>query len=760
MGLALEPDNANLLYNRANAYKDDGDAPRALKAMRDLLKLKPDMVSAWNGLGTILHDMAKLKEAVKAYRRAVEIDPTVGDPWSNLGNVLSDMGQLDKALVAAKRALATNPKDFRFLNNVGLLHRKLNQGKQAVEMYERAAELAGSSDRSPWFNLGNMYKEEKELEKARRAYKRALEIDPASAATMMAMGGIFYEMRDNQKAMHWYKKAVETAPEDPEIQFNVGNNFKEMSEYQEAIAYYYEAERLILEPAAGTPANNVVRNRMYLLPRVRYERFFSKNFVCDWDGREEEFAQLREHVAASVAEGADPELPRIVPFQAINYPLSGPELLAAARKFARVETDTMTNRLRDGLMAPLPVPTAPLPGGRLRIGYVSADFGNHPVAEDMMSVYPLHDRTRFEVYAYSLHEENPYASGLAGDRRMGGKDYNKRIRDSVDEYVVLEGMGNVEAAERISSDGIHVLVDLNGYTRGQRLAIFAARPAAIQIGYKGYAGTTGADFMDFIVLDRIVAPPHLQRQQFSERVVNLPDQFFVNDFSRAPDFQSLLEAESRRKPRSAYGLPEGKVLLCNFNKLFKVDPTVFGLWVRILEQAPESVLWLLNFPPEGAESIRSRGVEAGIDEGRFVLMDLLPKNEHLLAKSHCDLFLDTLQYNAHGTAAEAMWAGVPVLTMPGNKYTSRVAASLTTAANVTDTIVYSTDEYVARTVELANGLAEHGQDSELAAIQTKLRDSRTTSPLFDTEKWVRSFEAALQAMWETKAAGLKPNINI
>lgn len=661
-------------------------------------------------------------------------------------------------------------------------------------MYERATRIEPNS-RAPWFNLGNMYKEDHQTAKAERAYLRALELEPGNASTMMALGSIKYDARLNEEAETWFRRAVAAAPSDPEVLYNVANNLKELGRYEAAIGVYDDAEHVLTDLSIAE-SNTLLKNRRLLLPRIRFERFFAKNFVCDWRNRRRELGQLRQYIADD-AGGKDE--PRIIPFQAISYPLSGPELLKAARRFAEGDMANIRGHFEGGGAAPLANPTQPAPGKRLRIGYMSADFNDHPVSEDMQSVYELHDRDRFEVFAFSLHEPSPSERDVmtAGLKR----DYRAHIQATVDHYVSLVGMTDVEAAEAISSRGIHILIDLNGYTRGQRMPIFAARPAPVQVSYKGYAGTTGSPYLDYYVSDPIVSPPVLQKMQFSEKVVSLPDQFFVNDFRQG--FPEVLDARRTRRPRAEYGLPATGFLFCNFNKLFKVDPAVFVAWTKILRAVPGAHLWLLDFPAEALRNLRRYAAALGVgdERRRIVSTPLFKKAEHLVAKSHCDLFLDTFQYNAHGTAAEAMWAGVPVLTFPGPKMTARVAASLAANCNSTATVVGSVDEYVARATDLALGHIRYHNDnvnidvnnnnndnnnndnnenvnnhhnheedddedhegkkrkhlmkrgkSELAMIREGLESARTTCATFDTPRWVRNFERSLEGMWEVHSA--------
>jgi protein O-GlcNAc transferase len=324
-------------------------------------------------------------------------------------------------------------------------------------------------------------------------------------------------------------------------------------------------------------------------------------------------------------------------------------------------------------------------------------------------------------------------------------------------FVSLVGLTDEDAARRIVADGVHVLVDLTGYTRGQRLSIFAWRAAPVQVAYKGYAGTTGLPEMDFIVADAAIARPPYDRAEFSERVVRLPRSFFVNDFRQRQ--RSALRAREDRPPRSEVPALDGDpgFVFCNFGKAYKVDPALADAWAEILRRTAHlgSRMWMIDLPRVAAENVRAELLRRGVEPAsRVVRSPLFPKAQHLAIKSHCDLFLDTVQYNAHGTAAEMLWAGVPVLTVPGPRMTARVAASLVRGAGLgaraVDTLVQgSLEAYVETAVRLASD--EAGR-AELAAIRAELEAARDSAPLFDTRGWVADFERALQAMWEVRAA--------
>lgn len=364
---------------------------------------------------------------------------------------------------------------------------------------------------------------------------------------------------------------------------------------------------------------------------------------------------------------------------------------------------------------------------RLRVGYIGYEFGNFPVGKDMRSVFGLHDPERFEVFAYALNPDD-------------GSPWRGWIRDDVEHFRELAGVDTAECARMIHRDGIHILISMTGYTRGERSEILALRPSPLQVFFKGFMGTSGAPFTDYIMSDAVSTPPQLSRD-YTEKYALLNGSFFVSDY---PVYHKVVvdPAHPFRPTRAAYGVPEDAFVFCLFNQLYKVDPEVFDAWARILKRVPGSVLWLLKFPEDGVANILKEAAARGIEASRIIFMGKYPDEEHLKIKGLADLFLDTPLYNAHGSATDILWAGVPVVTLLGHKMASRVAASMLTALGLPELVTRSLREYEDLAVRLATDREEH------ARIRAAVRANRFTSSLFNTGDWVRRAEAQYMAMWE------------
>jgi predicted O-linked N-acetylglucosamine transferase (SPINDLY family) len=316
----------------------------------------------------------------------------------------------------------------------------------------------------------------------------------------------------------------------------------------------------------------------------------------------------------------------------------------------------------------------------------------------------------------------------------------RRLSRAFDRFVDLAGLSHAGAAQAIHADAVDILVDLKGYTQHARTEIMALRPAPVQASYLGYPGTMGAGFIDYLIADRVVIAPGSE-EAYSERIVFLPGSYQVNDRKRP-----LAQTPSR----AACGLPEEAVVFCCFNQSYKILPETFATWMRLLRAVPRSVLWLLEANPWAVRNLRREARARGVDPARLIFAPRLPLDRHLARLPLADLVLDTRPYNAHTTASDALWTGVPVVTCPGDTFASRVAASLLVAAGLPELVAATLEDYEALAVRLARA------PEERAALRRHLTESRCSMPLFDTPAFTRHLERAYEEMWRKHLAGTKP----
>ncbi|MBF0125421.1 MAG: tetratricopeptide repeat protein, partial [Magnetococcales bacterium] len=482
--------------------------------------------------------------------------------------------------------------------------------------------------------------------------------------------------------------------------YHLGALMQQQKRLNEAVDYYRQA--VALQP----DATNIVTQLIH-----------TEQQLCDWRS----LGHLRQLlIEPALAWSASPTTtpPPLFPFLSIPD-IAETELLPLARANAR-------HKLRHIQPLPPPLPlwergTGGEGGQKLRLGYLSYDFRDHPVAHQTLGIFKRHDRRRFEVFAYSSGPDD-------------GSRHRQRIEQGVDHFVDIRQLSDQEAAQRIRSDAIDILIDLNGPTSGLRLEILAYRPAAVQVVH---GASLGADCIDYLLADRFFIPPERQAC-YHEKVIYLPHSIMATDNEQA--IATTTEA------RTAHGLPEQGLVFCSFSNHYKIEPRVFAVWMALLREIPNSVLWLAD--GTGRVNLQRAAAEHGVSPQRLVFAPRLPnKADHLARYRWADLFLDTIYSNAQTTACDALWAGVPLLTCSGNtSYASRVSISLLHAIGLENDglIVASLEEYQQRAIELAT------HPEELARIRQKLWTNRLTQPLFDTDRFVRDLEAVLEQMWQQR----------
>jgi protein O-GlcNAc transferase len=365
---------------------------------------------------------------------------------------------------------------------------------------------------------------------------------------------------------------------------------------------------------------------------------------------------------------------------------------------------------------------------KITVGYLSNNFCNHTVAYLMLSMFGLHNRDEFEVFCYSYGEDD-------------GSYHRKRIERDCDKFVDLHNLNHADAAKCIYEDQVDILVDLKGHTGGNRLGICALRPAPVQVRYLGLAGTTGADFFDYIITDRIVTPED-HAQHYSEKFVYMPHCYQVNDHTRA--------ISDKDWKRADFGLPEGGFVFCSFNQGYKIEPVMFDSWMKILRQVPEGVLWLQRTNKTAEKNLGLEAEARGVKPERLIFSQKLPPNEHLARLRLADLALDTRIVNGAATTGDALWAGLPVIILQGGHFASRMSSSILTAIGLPELITHGLEDYEALAVRLAQN------PGELQTIRQRLAKNRLTKPLFDTPRFARTLEKAYKEMWEIFLAGERP----
>ncbi|EOY05087.1 Tetratricopeptide repeat (TPR)-like superfamily protein isoform 2 [Theobroma cacao] len=686
----------------------------AIVCYQRALQVRPDYAMAYGNLASIYYEQRNLDMAILNYRRAIALDSGFLEAYNNLGNALKDAGRVDEATQCYRQCLALQPNHPQALTNLGNIYMEWNMLTAAASCYKATLSVTTGLS-APFNNLAIIYKQQGNLSDAISCYNEVLRIDPMAADALVNRGNTYKESGRVNEAIQDYIRAINIRPAMAEAHANLASAYKDSGHVEAAIKSYKQA--LALRPD---------------FPEATCNLLHTLQCVCDWEDRENKFIEvegiLRRQIKMSV-------IPSVQPFHAIAYPIDPVLALDISCKYA-AHCSVIASRYslaRFNYPAPFPVKSEN-GNGRLRVGYVSSDFGNHPLSHLMGSVFGMHNRENVEVFCYALSPND-------------GTEWRLRIQSEAEHFIDVSSMSSDIIAKMINEDKIQILVNLNGYTKGARNEIFAMQPAPIQISYMGFPGTTGASYIHYLVTDEFVSPLRFSHI-YSEKLVHLPHCYFVNDYKQKN--RDVLDPKCLPK-RSDYGLPEDKFIFACFNQLYKMDPDIFTTWCNILKRVPDSALWLLRFPAAGEMRLRTYATQQGVRPDQIIFTDVALKSEHIRRSALADLFLDTPLCNAHTTGTDVLWAGLPMVTLPLDKMATRVAGSLCLATGVGEEMIVSClKEYEEKAVSLALNRPK------LQDLSNKLKEARMTCPLFDTLRWVRNLERAYFKMWNLCCLGHQP----
>ncbi len=718
--------------NLGVALQELGRFAEAAAAHREAARLDPADAGAWSKLGVALHRMGHGTEAEAAFRKAVGFAPGDAENWHNLTCLLDATGRPAEALAAGRVAVALDPASGRNWLALGNAAHAARRWREAWRAASAAVRLE-PSDPAARNNLGNALRELGRPQDAVAQYRAALDLQPDFALAEINLALLLSSLRDAAGALAVLRALLARQPANGDAWRRLGRVLAEAARPDAAVAVLRNA--VAIDPGeseahvdlamaaamAGWSAVSVTacRRVLRLVPdhaAALGQLVHRQRLLCDW----RDLDGLEARLLRRVREGAE----GVSPFDVLSCASTLADQQAAAARWAAAKARAAVPTARPQAVAAAVAARA----GRLRIGYLSSDFREHAMGHLMVDVLETHDRSRFAVTAYSTGIDD-------------GSALRRRLERGIERFVDLRRHTDADAARAIAADGIDILVDLTGFTTFSRSSILAARPAPVQVNWLGYPGTLGAEYVDYIVADPIVIAPG-EEGFFTEQVVRLPDCYQPNDRRRV-----IAEATPTR---ADCGLPGDGFVFCCFNSPYKLTPALFDGWARILAAVPGSVLWLYAGDPQVAANLRREGEARGVDPGRLVFARPMPHAEHLARHRLADLFLDTLPYNAHTTASDALWAGLPVLTRRGTTFAGRVAASLLRAAGLPELIVDGQEAYEAAAVTLARS------PGRLGDLRDRLARNRPVCALFDTPRFARHLEAAYREMWEIHRAGGAP----
>lgn len=750
------------------------------------LQLDPRHPHLYTNLGSLLKDMGHLNDAVNMYEKAVEYNPRFDVALANLGNAIKDLGRVQDSVQWYRRAVEVNPN---FVDAVCGLVNSLSgvcdwRGRGAVgneasvDHYGHYFPPAGASTKSGW--IGRVVDiVEKQL----------------NEGAIWGAGILSLPYADNKTVKEYL------------IELYINNTDKkdQLDVWKSRLAFFETSNK----KNEGGWLMRLVERIMRRQQRRWYIHIYGNALESAIPQRKlvvtPELA-LKYKRPAIPSCLASPPVPTVLPFHTFTYPLSARQIrLISHRNALRISHTSLTSSWVPSHVYPPPPP----PSKRLKLGYVSSDFNNHPLSHLMQSVFGFHDKKKYDVYCYAttVSDHSPY---------------RQKIERECEHFYDVSSWSNQQVVERILEDGIHILINLNGYTKGARNEIFAARPCPVQCSFMGFAGTLGGGWCDWIIADPVVCPPQMvtgevwrQRTQegatimssgdfegdldpeeatddfvYTEKFIYMPHSYFVNDhkqgfrddhpitqqpvlYNQKANEETMwaVEEEKRWKMRHEVfpHLPDNVLIFANFNQLYKLEPGTFRMWLRILERVPNSILWLLRFPPAGEQHLKRCATDwAGPQVAqRVIFTDVAPKHVHIHRGRVADIFLDTPECNAHTTAADILWSGTPIITFPKyiHKMCSRVGASIAMATGFGDEmVVMNEQQYEERAVELANSLSYTYETSNtgsmnrrghgaLMDLRKRLFLTREQSRLFDTKRWTLNLERGYSEAWKRWVTG-------
>jgi protein O-GlcNAc transferase len=703
------------------------DAAEAVRLFEAALAADANSAAAHSNHGAALAALGRHEQALLSYDRALALSPRNVDALCNRGDALCDLGRTDEALASYQRALAINPRSIPALVNQGVLLRNIGRPGEALSNYEKALAIDPRHARA-WNNQGIALQDLGRQTQALASYDRALALEPDFLEALVNRGNVLLALRRPGEALASYGRALALKPDFGDAHKNRGHALYDLGRIEESLAAYDKA--IALAPLDADAAFHrtralgkldryaqvlaelqSLRHRGVNVPNLLGDLAHCKAVTCDWS----KLAALNDEIAAHAVAGTVP----LDPFMFLGLWANSEQQLGCARNWLRRKKIVGVNRAWN---------RADFAGDRLRIAYLSADFHQHATAYLMAELFEVHDRRRFEIIGVSFGPDDHSAM-------------RSRVIAAFDRFFDVTTRTDEEVAKLLRDLKTNIAVDLKGHTTDARMGIFADRAAPVQATYLGYPGSTGADFLDYIVADPVVLPFD-QQPWYTEQIVHLPECYQVNDSKRS--------AAAATPRRAEVGLPEQGFVFCCFNNSWKINPELFDAWMRLLRRVGGSVLWLLEANSLAAINLRKEAAARGVDPGRLVFAPRVDLPEHLARHRLADLFLDTLPYNAHTTTSDSLWSGVPVITALGDRFAGRVAASLLNAVGLPQLVTTTLADYEALAVKLAT------EPGLLQAIRRELEANRRTRPLFDCDRFRRHLEAAYTRMWDIWLRGEPP----
>lgn len=790
--------DTEIINQMALGLANQGKFEEAVVYFKKSLGIKPDG-QVYYFLGLTYQKLKKLDEAEKSFKQALMMNDNMPQPHNGLGLVYFERGLYQLASKYYKLALQRNPYDFAAYNNLGNAYKKMNKNKEAIRCYLKASKITPQKP-EPYSNLGTVYFQEEEFEKSQKYLKKAIEVDPNYAMAYFhlgvlnrrlnkpdeaikyltkyntlnpnlaesyrILGGCYLDQDNLAEAKKYFDRAFKMNPNSAFINNDLGNFYRKEHNLKSAVEYYQKA--ISLDPNfAGALSNlgilmedaRLLKKAIKLDPKC-FEGYYHLGLVYEKTGKSRQ-AKNAYQKALEVNSNFFDALPALVSnlMQQCDWDdldrygrrldmmkKSEPALLSVARKIdekQNLEVARVWSKGFSDFAASSGVSfkfSKTRESKKIKIGYLSCDYYNHATAHLMLGFFQRHNRSKFEIFTYSYGIDDK-------------SHYRKKIMADSDHFIDISNLSNLEAAQKINEDRVDILVDLKGHTRNSRFEIAAFKPAPIQVSWLGFPGSSGASFIDYIITDKIVTP---SMEYYTEKPIYMPC-YQVNDCDQPISGKKFKRKDFGLPARNAFsipassdaaasgwadaGRPEKGVVFASFNATYKIAREVFESWMRILKAVPNSVLWIYAPDENVQNNLRKAASIADLRLARLIFAGNLPKPEHLARIRLADIALDTFIYNGHTTTSDCLWAGVPVITLKGNHFASRVSASLLTAIGLPELITSSPKEYEKLAIDIALN------PQKLYALRSTLFSNRLSKPLFNTNFFVKSLEEAYLKIW-------------
>jgi len=727
--LIIDDKNHEIHYNIARCLDDLHHFNESLIYYNNAIQLKPDFIEAWINKGKTLHDLLRYEDAINSFDQAILLDPCISMAWVNKGLTLFQLKRFDEAFEHYEKAIQLKPDFAEAWCYKALLLHELKIHHEAIEHYEKAIQLKPDFTEA-WINISFSYFCLKRYENSLACAEHALQLNPDLADAWNNRGNALHGLKRYSEALVCYEKALHLKPDLVDAWTNRGSSFYNLAYYEEALTHHEKAIQLKPDFAAAWRNKALVLNdlkrfdeavahyqqALSLDPSIDWAHGYllhTKMRICDWSN----FSSSLEKLSSEVEAGNKSTAPFILLALTDNGLLHKKCSEIYCKSFHPFEPELgpISKRIKKN---------------KICIGYFSADFRDHAVSRLIAELFELHDKNKFEIIAFSFSFSDEDKSQI-----------RLRLKQAFDKFIDVSNMSDLEVTKLSRELGVDIAVDLGGFTTHSRTDVFAYRAAPIQVSYLGYLGTMGSNFIDYLVSDfKIIENSMID--YYSEKIIRIPS-YQVNDRKKP--------IASKEFSRQELGLPENGFIFCCFNNNFKILPTTFESWMRILKSVENSVLWLFEDNIFSAVNLKNEAKNQGVNPKRIIFANRLTNEEHLARHIYADLFLDTYPYNAHTTASDALWAGLPVLTLIGQSFASRVAASLLYAIGLPELVTTTQSEYESLAINLAT------DTKKLANIKKILSKNRLNTPLFDTPLFTRHIENAYCQIYERHQANLSPD---